>query len=111
MEMFYSKTPGTFLKHLPNATRSALDKSGACAALQRYSTLVSQVQTQGQQIQTYEAGPAMLSGEDPKTGRKVEITVQNDRCRMTPCAASRMMLNCRSGHTKAAGCSQLHFCR
>ena len=31
MEMFFSKTPGTFVNHLPVATRTALEKSGAMA--------------------------------------------------------------------------------
>ena len=28
LEMFFSKTPGTFEKHLPQATRAALPKAG-----------------------------------------------------------------------------------
>jgi hypothetical protein len=78
MEMFFSKTPGTFAKHLPAATRTALEKSGALANLQQYSLLVSQLQTQSQNIQTFDTGSVMLTGEDPKTGQKVEITVEND---------------------------------
>ena len=31
IEMFFSKTPGTLVKHLPAATRAALEKSGALA--------------------------------------------------------------------------------
>ena len=34
LEIFFSKTPGTFVKHLPVTTRTALDKSGALASLQ-----------------------------------------------------------------------------
>ncbi len=78
MEMFFSKTPGTFAKHLPAATRTALEKSGALANLQQYSLLVNQLQTQNQNIQTFETGSVMLAGEDPKTGQKVEITVVGD---------------------------------
>ena len=78
MEMFFSKTPGTFAKHLPAATRTALEKSEALANLQQYSLLVNQLQTQNQNIQTFETGSVMLAGEDPKTGQKVEITVEND---------------------------------
>ena len=33
LEMFFSKTPGTFVKHLPAATRDVLEKSGALANL------------------------------------------------------------------------------
>jgi len=78
MEMFFSKTQGTLAKHLPAATRTALEKSGALANLQQYSLLVSQLQTQNQNIQTFDTGSVMLAGEDPKTGQKVEITVEND---------------------------------
>jgi len=81
MEMFFSKTPGTFVKHLPAVTRAALEKSGALAGLQQYSLLATQIQTQQQNVQTFETGSVMLSGEDPKTGQKVEIIVENDALR------------------------------
>jgi len=81
LEMFFSKTPGTFAKHLPEATRAALEKSGAMAGLQQYSLMASQFQTQGNSLQTFETGSVLLSGEDPKTGQKVEVTVENDSLR------------------------------
>lgn len=81
IEMFFSKTPGTLVKHLPMATRTALEKSGALASLQQYSLMASQLQTQGQNVQTFETGSVLLAGEDPKTGQKVEITVENDALR------------------------------
>jgi hypothetical protein len=81
MEMFFSKAPGTFIKHLPTATRSALEKSGGLATLQQYSLLASQLQTQGQTFNTFETGSVMLTGEDPKTGQRVDVTVENDALR------------------------------
>jgi hypothetical protein len=81
LEMFFSKTPGTFVKHLPEATRTALEKSGAMVTLQQYSLMASQFQTQGQNLKTFETGSLLLSGEDPKTGQKVEITVEDDALR------------------------------
>jgi len=78
MEMFFSKTPGTLVKHLPGAMREALEKSGALAKLQAYSLMASQFQAQGQNLQTFEAGPVLLTTEDPKTGQKVHITVENE---------------------------------
>jgi hypothetical protein len=81
LEMFFSKTQGTFVKHLPMVTRAALEKSGALANLQQYSLLASQLQTQGTNFQTFETGSVLLSGEDPKTGQKVEVTVENDALR------------------------------
>ena len=81
LEMFFSKKPGTFAKHLPVTTRTALEQSGAMANLQSYSLLMSQMQTQKQNFQTFESGSVLLSGEDPKTGQKVEITVEKDAVR------------------------------
>jgi len=81
LEMFFSKTPGTFVKHLPVATREALEKSGAFANLQQYSLLMSQLQTHGQTVQTFETGSVLLTAEDPKTGQKTDITVENDSLR------------------------------
>jgi hypothetical protein len=81
LEMFFSKTPGTFAKHLPAATLAALDKSGAMAGLQQYGLLASQFQAQGNNLQTFETGSILLSGEDPKTGQKIEVTVENDALR------------------------------
>ena len=81
LEMFFSKTPGTFVKHLPVTTRTALDKSGALASLQQYSLMMGQLQTQGQNLQTFETGSVLLATEDPKTGQKTEITVENDSLR------------------------------
>jgi hypothetical protein len=78
LEMFFSKTSGTFAKHLPAVTLAALEKSGALANLQQYWLLASQLQTQGTNFQTFEAGSVLLSGEDPKTGQKVEVTVEKD---------------------------------
>src|SRR5579863_114877 len=81
IEMFFSKTPGTFAKHLPVAMTTAFAKSGAMASLQSYSLLASQIQTQGHDLQTFDTGSVLLSADDPKTGQKVEITVENDSLR------------------------------
>ncbi len=78
LEMFFSKTPGTFAKHLPTATRTALENSGGLATLQQYSLMASRLQTQGHNVQTFETGPVLLTSEDPKTGQKADITVQSD---------------------------------
>jgi type IV pilus assembly protein PilA len=81
MEMLFSKAPGTFWKHLPEATRTALEKSGAVPALHQYSAMMTQIQSQANHIQTFETGPVMLSGEDPKTGNKFEMIVERDSLR------------------------------
>jgi len=78
MEMFFSKTPGTFMKHLPAATLSALQKSDAMASLQPYSMMAGQWQTQGNSVETFETGSVLLATTDPKTGQKFEVIVEND---------------------------------
>jgi type IV pilus assembly protein PilA len=78
MEMFFSKESGTFLKHLPAITRATLEKSGAMTSLQQYSLLAGQFHAQGKSFQTFETGPVMLATEDPKTGQRTEIVVEND---------------------------------
>ena len=63
LEMFFSKTPGTFEKHLPQATQAALRKaepaSGA-SMLAGFSAITTQLSARGQQLQTFEAGPTLL---------------------------------------------------
>jgi hypothetical protein len=81
MEMFFSKTPGTLLKHLPTATREALEKSGALKSLEQYSLMATQLQTQGKNFETFETGSILVSTSDPKTGQKAEVTVENDALR------------------------------
>ncbi|HTS08898.1 MAG TPA: hypothetical protein VMP68_25230 [Candidatus Eisenbacteria bacterium] len=81
LEMFFSKTPGTLVKHLPAATIEALGKSGAIAGLQQYSLLAGQIQAQGMSLQTFETGSILLSTDNTKTGQRFEVTVENDALR------------------------------
>jgi hypothetical protein len=78
IEMFFGKSEGTLVKHLPAATRAALEKSGALASMQQYSTMAHSIQTQGKTLQTFETGSILLTSEDAKTGQKFEVTVEND---------------------------------
>ncbi|MGA8510634.1 MAG: hypothetical protein WB762_33910 [Candidatus Sulfotelmatobacter sp.] len=78
MEMFSLTTQGTFVKHLPAATLSALEKSGALQTLQQYSTLTTQLHSTGNQLETFETGPVLLTSLDPKTNLKVEVIVDSD---------------------------------
>lgn len=80
MEMFFNKTPGTFVKHLPAATRAALEKSGALTMLEGYSNM-AHISTQGQNVQTFETGSVMVSGVNTTTGEKYEVAVLNDAAR------------------------------
>jgi len=78
LEMFFSKEPGTLLKHLPAVTRAAIEKSGAMSGMQQYSLLAGQWQTQGKTLQTFEAGSVLLVTEDAKTGQKFEVVIDDD---------------------------------
>jgi type IV pilus assembly protein PilA len=78
MEMFSTKGSGTFVKHLPAATLSALENAGALKSLQQYSTLAGQFHRTGNQLETFETGPILLASDDPKTGQRVEVIVDSD---------------------------------
>lgn len=87
MEMFFSRTPGTFMKHLPAATISALATSmasgttGMLGGLQQYSLLAEQFRAKGTAFETFETGSVMLVAEDPKSNKKSELIVDNDSLR------------------------------
>jgi type IV pilus assembly protein PilA len=80
LEMFFSKTPGTFDKHLPEATRAALRKGDGqgLSLLQQFSLLSSQINSQGQQLQTFEAGPTLVIVEDSRINSKFDVSVERD---------------------------------
>ena len=82
IEMFFSKTPGTFEKHLPETLRGALGKadSGGSSLTQQFSLLTSQLNAQGQ-LQTFEAGRELVRLENPQTDTKFEILVERDDLR------------------------------
>jgi len=81
VEMFFSKTSGTLVRHLPMATLSALEKSGALVTLQQYSLLVSQLHTKGKDFETFETGSVLLVAEDSQSGQKFEVKIDKDSLR------------------------------
>jgi len=84
LEMFFSKTPGTFEKHLPSALQAALHKAdtgSGTSMLQQFSLLTSQLNAQGKVLQTFEAGSTLVAVENAQTGDKFEITVERDDLR------------------------------
>jgi hypothetical protein len=81
IEMLFSKSPGTFMKHLPDATLAAIAKSGSLASLQGYSMLAAQFQksqSQEKSFQTFETGPVLLTGINQRTGDKYEVAMESD---------------------------------
>jgi hypothetical protein len=81
IEMLFSKSPGSFAKHLPAATLAAITKSAALTTLQGYSMLATQFQhneTKEKSFRTFDTGPVLLSGVNQRTGDKYDVTVEND---------------------------------
>jgi hypothetical protein len=81
IEMLFSKSPGTFMKHLPAATVAAVAQSGALTTLQGYSMLATQFQkneTQQKSFETFDTGPVLVTGVNQQSGDKYDVTVEND---------------------------------
>jgi hypothetical protein len=111
LEMFFSKTPGTFEKHLPQATRVALHKAGTTSGasmLTGFSALTSQLTAHGQQLQTFEAGPTLMLIEDPQAHSKFEITVEHDDLRGDEDEIELSFHGSKDGETQTAG-ARFHF--
>jgi hypothetical protein len=84
IEMFFGKTPGSLEKHLPEATKAALHQASGISGmppLAAFSLIGAQLSANGQQLQTFEAGPTLLTAEDSRTHSKFDITVDNDDLR------------------------------
>jgi hypothetical protein len=106
LEMFFSKTPGTFEKHLPQATRAALRKAGTTSSasmLSGFSALTAQLSARGQQLQTFEAGPTLVLVEDPQAHSKFEITVERDDLRGDEDEIELSFHGSKDGETQTAG--------
>ena len=106
LEMFFSKTPGTFEKHLPQATRAALRKAGAApgaSMLSGMSAMLSQLSAHGQQLETFDAGPTLMSIEEPQAHAKFEITVERDDLRGDQDEIELSFHGYKDGETQIAG--------
>ena len=79
LEMFFSKSPGTFAKHLPDELLAVIKKSSSGPnALMTLGLLTSQIQASGQQVQTFEAGPILVSAENQTNNSELEVIVERD---------------------------------
>lgn len=83
IEMFFGATANHMEKHLPDATRKTLHRMGAASgqdALAEFSMFSMQAKAMGPGFQTFDAGPILLTAEDPRSGdrQRVEITVERD---------------------------------
>jgi hypothetical protein len=106
IEMLFSKTPGTFEKHLPQATRAALRKARAdsgTSMLDGFSMLTGRLSAVGQQMQTFEAGPTLMLIEDPQQHTKFEVTVERDDLRGEDDEIELGFRGYKDGETQTAG--------
>jgi hypothetical protein len=106
IEMFFSKTPGTFEQHLPQATRAALRKASTTSGasmLTGFSAMTTQLTARGQQLQTFESGPTLLLFEDPAAHSKFEITVERDDLRGDQDEIELSFHGSKDGETQTAG--------
>jgi hypothetical protein len=81
IEMFFSKTPGTSVKHLPELTRTELEKAGALSNMEQYSTIMSQIHAEGASLETYDGGRVLLASKNLKTLEEFEVRVENEAFR------------------------------
>jgi hypothetical protein len=83
IEMFFGKTPDHFRKHLAQNTKKAVAKLEAGGGKPNYfadfENLSSQFATGGgQQFETFDAGPVLVSGRNPMAGEQFELHVDRD---------------------------------
>jgi|SRR5579863_6430111 len=105
LEMLFSKTPGTFEKHLPEATRAALRKAHAnsgTSALDGFS-MSGQMSILGKNLQTFDAGPTLAVFEDPQAHNKFEIRVERDDLRGEDDEIELSFHAYKDGETQTAG--------
>jgi hypothetical protein len=81
LEMFLSKDPAQFEKHLFNATRQTLIRKGdnpATSLVGRIASLGQELQTASERLETFETGPILLISENRNGRDKIDVTVERD---------------------------------
>jgi len=81
LEMIFSKTPGSFEKHLPEALRVVVKQASTGSApsmLDTFALVTSQMHARGQELQTFEGGSILLSVEDHVQHTKFEVAILRD---------------------------------
>ena len=81
IEMFVGKGPDDFMKHLPEAARQALIHKGDSpdtSVLLRISMIGRQVASQGEHVETFDTGPAILITQQNNDHEKFEAMVEHD---------------------------------
>jgi type IV pilus assembly protein PilA len=81
LDMLFGK-PGSFEKHLPAATSTAFREvsGGDDSTLQQLSMITELMKTQGR-LETFEAGPTLLTFADEKKHTRFEVVIKEDNLR------------------------------
>jgi hypothetical protein len=81
IEMFMGKGADDFVKHLPDAARQKLIRKGetpANSVALRISSIGREAVGGGEHIETFDAGPNILTSERPESHERLEVTVEHD---------------------------------
>ena len=83
LEMLFSKSPKAFEKHMPEHVLEAFNKADSGWAnkfMSPLSALQRQATMEGQHLETFEAGPLLLTGESMQGNHqeRIEIAVERD---------------------------------
>ena len=81
LEMVLAKSPGAFERHLPEAARNALRHGGdtfQMPVLRELTAFRNGFLNPGQQLETFDSGPLLLTVDEKEANRHVEIGVERD---------------------------------
>jgi type IV pilus assembly protein PilA len=81
LEMFFGKSPKALEKHLAPATLAALRKADSESFkmnLAKLASLSAELNRHGSKLQTFEAGPVLITLEEPAEQKRTEIVVERD---------------------------------
>lgn len=105
IEMFFGKAPGSLEKHLPEVTRAAVNQAKAVSGssmVDGFSMWASLVQDHSQ-LQTFDAGPTLLTFEDSVQHSKFEITVEHDDLQADEDSIELSFQGYKDGQAQTAG--------
>lgn len=80
IEMFMSKNPEAFKKHLPESAKHALIRQGEgdTSIALRFAGLSSELNKQGEHVETFDVGPNLLFSEASDGHERIEVAVEHD---------------------------------
>lgn len=81
IEMFLGKGADDFAKHLPEDARRALVRKGETpetSTVLRFSTIGREMVAQGNHVETFDTGSAILVNEQDEGREKIEVLVERD---------------------------------